>query len=69
MNFRQYYKQSLVFSQAMNRVVMIPGDLHGGGFHFLAVVYLLFYGGFLQPLQYALGWKRIRGTDIIVAKR
>jgi hypothetical protein len=44
--------------------LMIPGDLHGGGIHFLSVSYLLFYGGFLQPLQYALGWKRIRGTDV-----
>jgi hypothetical protein len=30
-NFRQYFRQSLVFSQAMNQVLMIPGDLHGGG--------------------------------------
>jgi hypothetical protein len=63
-NFRQYYRQSIVFSKAMTRVLMIPGDLHGGGFHFLATVYLLYYGGLLQPLQYALGWKRIRGSDV-----
>jgi hypothetical protein len=51
-NFRQYYRQSIVFSKAMNRVLMIPGDLHGGGFHFLATVYLLYYGSFLQAFQY-----------------
>jgi hypothetical protein len=44
--------------------LMIPGNLHGGGFHFLAVVYLLYYGGFLQAIQFALGWKRIRGSDV-----
>ena len=63
-NFRQYYRQSMVFSQAMNHVVMIPGNLHGRGFHFLAVVSLLFYGAFLQSIQYALGWKRLHGTDV-----
>jgi hypothetical protein len=59
-NFQQYFRQSLVFSQTMNWVLMISGDLHGGGFHFLAVVYLLFYGGFLQAMQYSMGWTRIR---------
>jgi hypothetical protein len=63
-NFRQHYRQSIVFSKAINRVVMVPGDLHGGGFHFLAVTFLLYYGGFLQPIQFALGWNRIRGSDV-----
>jgi hypothetical protein len=63
-NFRDHYEQSTLFSKALDRVVMVPGDLHGGGFHFLGVVYILFYGAFLQPIQYALGWKRIRGSDV-----
>jgi hypothetical protein len=39
MNFRQYYHQSLLFSKALNQVVVIKGDLHGGCFHFLAVTF------------------------------
>jgi hypothetical protein len=63
-NFREYYEQSTLFSRALDRVVMVPGDLHGGGFHFLGVVFILFYGSFMQPVQYAMGWKRIRGSDV-----
>ena len=41
------------------------GDLHGGGFAILNTIYTLFYGGFLQVFQTAIGWKRIKGSDIV----
>jgi hypothetical protein len=53
-----------LLSKALDQCVALPGDLHGGGFHFLVVVYNLYYGSFIQPIQIALGWKRIRGKDI-----
>jgi hypothetical protein len=55
-NFQEFYHKSTIFAQALNRIIMVPGDLHGGGFHFvLMVVFQLFYGGFLQAFQTALG--------------
>ena len=53
-----------VLSIALNQVVLGVGDLHGGGFAILNTIYTLFYGGFLQAFQTAMGWKRIRGSDI-----
>ena len=63
-NFQELYHKSTIFAQALGRIVMVPGDLHGGDFHFLMVIFHLFYGGFLQVIQVALGWKKIRGTDV-----
>jgi hypothetical protein len=63
-NFQEFYHKSTIFVQALNRIVMVPGDLHGGGFHFLMVIFQLFYGGFLQVIQVALEWKKIRGTNV-----
>jgi hypothetical protein len=62
-NFQEFYHKSTIFAQALNRIIMVPGDLHGGGFQFFMVVFQLFNGGFLQAFQTALGWKKIRGTD------
>jgi hypothetical protein len=50
-NFQEFYHKSTIFAQALNRIIMVPGDLHGGGFHFFMVVFQLFYGGFLQALN------------------
>jgi hypothetical protein len=59
-NFHDYYKQlRTLFAFTLNHVVMVPGNLQGGGFHFLGVVCILFHGGFLQLIQFALGWKHI----------
>ncbi len=58
------FLQSSVFSKVFDRIAIIPGDLHGGHFHTLSVVFQLFYGGFLQPIQAALRWKRINGHDV-----
>jgi hypothetical protein len=45
-------------------VMVVPGDLHGGNFRFLMVIFQLVYGGFLQAIQVALGWKKIHGTNV-----
>jgi hypothetical protein len=49
--------------KALDQCVALPGDLRVGAFHFLVVVYNLYYGGFIQPMQTVLGWKQIRGKD------
>ena len=53
-----------VISNTLNQAVLGVGDLHGGGLAILNTVYTLFYGGFLQVFQTAMGWKRIRGSDV-----
>ncbi len=63
-SFEKRYEMAQLLSKALDQCVALPGDLHGGGFHFLVVVFNLYYGGFIQPIQTALGWKRIRGKDV-----
>jgi hypothetical protein len=63
-SFKKRYEMAQLLSKALDQCVALPCDLHGGGFHFLVVVYNLYYGGFIQPIQTALGWKRIRGKDV-----
>jgi hypothetical protein len=53
-----------VLLTALQKVYMLPGDLHGGRFHTLGPVCSLFYGGFLQPIQLALGYKRISNKKV-----
>jgi hypothetical protein len=62
-SFRKAFQQSLVFNDVIERVVPINGDLHSR-FHTLDTLYRLFYGGFLQPIQQHLPWKKICGTDV-----
>ena len=45
-------------------MIHVPGDLHGGCFHFLSAIYSLYYGALIQPIQALVGWKRIKGTDV-----
>jgi hypothetical protein len=54
-NFRQQHKESSTFAKALDRLVLVVGDLHGGGFHFLSAMYSLFYGAFMQPMQFTMG--------------
>jgi len=63
-SFMENYEQVREIRQAMDHVAVFPGDLHLGGFHFLQSIYNIFYGGLLQPMQAALGWKRIRYADV-----
>lgn len=64
LSFSSSYEQRTALSRALRQVVMIPGDLHMGGFHFLDPIFTLYYGSFLQPIQVALGWKHIYGHDV-----
>jgi hypothetical protein len=63
-NFQEFYHKSTIFAQTLNCIVMVPGDLHGGGFHFLIVIFKKFHGGFLQAIQVVLKWKNIRGINV-----
>jgi hypothetical protein len=55
---------TVMIQKALGQIIHIPGDLHGGCFHFLSAIYNIFYGALLQPIQSLLGWKRIKGTDV-----
>jgi hypothetical protein len=63
-SFTTHYEDVTVLLTALENVYMLPGDLHGGRFHTLGPVYSLFYGGFLQPIQIALGYKRINNKKV-----
>jgi hypothetical protein len=54
-----------LLSKALDQCVALPSNLQGGGFHFLVVVHSLYYGGFIQSIQTALGWKQIHGKDVM----
>jgi hypothetical protein len=63
-NFRQQHKESSTFAKALDQLVPVVGDLHGRGFHFLGAIYSLFYGAFMQLMQFTMGWKH-KGSDVI----
>ena len=62
-SFRHAYRQAMNIAQVVHRLVPINGDLHVR-FHMLDVVYRLFYGGFLQVMQWRLQWKRLDPYDV-----
>ena len=51
-------------SKALAQVITVPGDLHGGLFHFLNAIFSLFFTSLIQPVQKILGWKRLQGKDV-----
>ena len=57
--FSETHKKMRMIRLALGLVILITGDLHGGRFHFLSAIYLLFYGSLIQHIQLLLGWKRI----------
>mmetsp|Transcript_25210 Transcript_25210/g.41872 ORF Transcript_25210/g.41872 Transcript_25210/m.41872 type:complete len:214 (+) Transcript_25210:796-1437(+) len=59
LDYEQHYEYARAFRRALDQVLLGVGDLHAALFHTLGSVYRLFYGGFLQPIQLALGFKRI----------
>ena len=63
-SFEDDYETRRVLSLALKQVVLGVGDLHGGGFAILNTIYTVFYGGYLQAFQTAMGWKRINGGDV-----
>ena len=54
----------MLFSAALEQVVIGNRDLHADGFSCLGTIFTAYYGGFLQVFQYDIGWKRINGLDI-----
>ena len=62
--FKENFQATDMIRKALGQVIHVTGDLHGGRFHFLAAIYSLFYGAFIQFVQILLGWKRIRGSDV-----
>ena len=63
LSFTNNYKHTIIILKALEHVVMLLGDLHRC-FHILGSVYKLFYGGLIQPIQIALGYKRIDNNKI-----
>lgn len=57
--FTKHFRQCKEILKALSRCLLLPGDLHLSLFHTLGPIYSVFYGGFLQPIQVALGFKRI----------
>ena len=64
LSFKEFYRESMVLSKVLERVVIGNSDLHAGGFSCLGTVFTACYGGFLQVFQYTMGWKRINVLDI-----
>ena len=63
-SFTKNYYQARHIREALERVVIVPGDLHAGGFHFLQPIFDLYYHALLHPFQVLLGWKRVRYGDV-----
>ena len=63
-SFGQQHETTMMLQRALDQVIFIPGDLHGGGFHILQIVYNLFYGAIIQKVQTVLQWKQICGSDV-----
>ena len=63
LSFTTGYKYSSILLKALEHVSMLPGDLHGC-FYMLGSVYKLFYGRLIQPIQTALGIKRIDNKQV-----
>jgi hypothetical protein len=61
--FRSAYFQAMIMKKLLSQLVPISGDLHLR-FQMLDAIYRLFYGGFLQVIQWKLGWKHISGRDV-----
>ena len=51
---------------ALKQVVLGVGDLHGDGFANLNTIYTVFYGGYLQAFQTAIGWRQVRQTMTLI---
>ena len=62
--FKENFCATDMVRKALGQIIHVTGDLHGGRFHFLAKIYSLFYGSFIQFTHLLLGWKHICGTDV-----
>ena len=61
--FKENFSATDMIRKVLEQVIHVTGDLHSGQFHFLAVIYSLFYGSLIQYVHVLLGWKRICGSD------
>ena len=64
--FEDDYEMRRVLSLALKQVVLGVGDLHGGGFAILNTIYTMFYGGYLQAFQTAMGWRQVLQTMTLI---
>jgi hypothetical protein len=63
-SFVRHHAQAEELRKAMDQTMLAAGDLHARGFHALGPVYAVHFGGFIQPIQTALGWKRIEHSKV-----
>ena len=63
-SFGAQHETTAKVAKGMQQIIHVPGDLHGGCFHFLSAIYTLYYAALIQPIQALIGWKRIKGTDV-----
>ena len=63
-SYIRYHAQVEELRKAMDRTMIGAGDLHIRGFHALGPVYAVHYPGLIQPIQIALGWKRIEFSKV-----
>ena len=63
-DYGKHYEQCAEIRKAFVHVLLAAGDLHASLFHTLGPVYTVYIGGFLQPLQLALGCKQIEYNKI-----
>ena len=54
-SYKEDYEIWRVLLRALGQVILGVGDLQGGEFAILNSIYTLFYGGYLQAFQTALG--------------
>jgi hypothetical protein len=57
--YTKHFRQCSEVLKALRQCILLPGDLHASLFHTLGPVYTVFYGGFIQPIQIALGYKHV----------
>jgi hypothetical protein len=63
-SFVRHHAQVEELRKAMDRTMLAAGYLHAHGFHALGPVHAVHFGGFIQPMQTALGWKRIEHSKV-----
>ena len=64
-SFGDQHETTAKVAKDMQQIIHVPGDLHGGCFHFLSAIYSLYFAALIQPIQALIGWKQIKGTDVM----
>jgi hypothetical protein len=50
-NFGTQHEMTVKVTKGLQQVIHVPGDLHGGCFHFLSAIYSLYYDALIQPIH------------------